>query len=106
MKWTKFLAGLDWQALLFVALVGAIVACLFRVDRDERNDFKIIQFVTNADGTGNSASLAYVAVLLVSTWAMFYLTTHNRLEEWFFGAYIGMFVGGGVLRAYIAKKDP
>ena len=106
MIWAKFLQGLDWQAILFVALAAAAVVYLFRVDRDDRNDFKIIQFVTNPDGTGNSASLAYVAALLVSTWALFYLTTHNRLEEWFFAAYIGMFVGGGVLRAFIAKKDP
>ncbi len=101
----KFLSGLDWQALLFVGLVLAAVLYLFRLDRDPGIRFRLVHFITDHDGFGNSASLAYVVALLVSTWALFYLTTHNRLEEWFFAGYIGVFVGGGVLRAAIGSRE-
>lgn len=105
MKLSRFLAGADWQALLFVALTGLAVFYLFRVDQDKKSAFKVIQFVSNPDGTGNSRSLAYVCSLLVSTWAMFYLTTHNRLEQWFFTAYIGVFVAAGVISQGIGAKE-
>lgn len=101
----KFLAGLDWQALLFVALILLAVGYLLRLDRDPHTPFKLVHFISDRDGVGNSASLAYVVALLVSTWALFYLTTHNKLQEWFFTGYIGVFVGGGVLRASISSKE-
>ena len=104
-SWAKFLSGLDWQALLFVALIGLATLYLVRLDRDRSTPFRLVHFITEKDGTGNSASLAYVVALLVSTWALFYLTTHNRLEEWFFSAYIGVFVAGSVLRAHIGSRD-
>lgn len=104
-SWAKFLSGLDWQALLFVALVLAAVVYLFRLDRDPAINFRLVHFIADRDGFGNSASLAYVVALLVSTWALFYLTTHNRLQEWFFAGYIGVFVGGGVLRAHIGSRE-
>ena len=104
-SWAKFLSGLDWQALLFVALVLAAVAYLFRMDQDRSINFRLVHFISDRDGFGNSGSLAYVVALLVSTWALFYLTTHNRLEEWFFGGYIGVFVVGGVARNYIGSRE-
>lgn len=105
MSLAKFLAGLDWQALLFVALIGLATLYLIRLDRDPSTPFRLVHFITDRDGVGNSASLAYVVALLVSTWAMFYLTTRNRLEDWFFGAYIGVFVAGGVVRAHIGSRE-
>ena len=102
---TKFLSGLDWQALLFIALIAVAVGYLVRLDRDTGITFKLVHFITNPDGTGNSASLSYVVALLVSTWMLFYLTTHNRMQEWFFTGYIGVFVGGGVWRANISSKE-
>ena len=101
----KFLAGLDWQALLFIALIALAVGYLIRLDRDENITFKLVHFISDRDGVGNSASLAYVVALLVSTWALFYLTTHNKLQEWFFAGYISVFVGGGVLRAGISSRE-
>ena len=101
----RFLAGLDWQALLFIALIALAVGYLIRLDRDDQITFKLVHFISDRDGVGNSASLAYVVALLVSTWALFYLTTHNKLQEWFFAGYIGVFVGGGVWRASISSKE-
>ena len=105
MSLAKFLAGLDWQALLFVALIGLAVLYLLRLDRDQSTPFRLVHFITDKHGIGNSASLAYVVALLVSTWALFYLTTRHRLEEWFFATYIGVFVAGGVLRAHIGNRE-
>ena len=102
--WAKFVAGLDWQALLFVGLVTACTVYMFKLDRDEAVKFKLVHFITDKNGHGHSGYLAYVVALLVSTWTMFYLTTHNRLEEWFFAGYIGVFVAGGVARAWIGSK--
>ena len=104
LSWLKFFAGLDWQALLFVGLVAACTVYLFKLDRDPRTKFKLVHFITDKNGHGHSGFLAYVVVLLVSTWAMFYLTTHNRLQEWFFVGYISAFVVGGVARAWIGNK--
>ena len=100
-----FLAGLDWQAILFLLGVFFVVLYVFKLDADKSTNFRIVHFITDKDGTGNSASLAYVSALLVSTWAMFYLTTHDRLEDWFFTSYIGVFVGGGVIRAHLGSKE-
>lgn len=97
--------GVDILSALFGVIVAAAVLYLFRLDRDPRNTFKLVQFISTEGGKADKYSLAYICVLIVSTWAMWYLTVHNRLTEWFFGGYITAFVIGGVWKSQIASKE-
>lgn len=91
---------------LFVILIAIAVIYLFRVDRDESKPFKLIQFITNPDGTGNSASLAYCVALLVSTWVIWAMQSAGTLTAEIFWGYTGTFVAGGVARAAIVRATP
>ena len=89
----------------FPALVLCGLVALWRFDRDPTSRFRLVQLVTDADGTANSASLAYVTALLVSTWAVWFEALGGRLSEWLVLAYIGTFVAGGVLRQGIGAGE-
>ena len=101
---SAFLETTNLPAWLFVVLVGAGVAYLFRLDA-QPGKFKLVQFVTDSDGRANSGSLAYVTALMVSTWALWYEAQNGRLSEWLFAAYIATFVAGGVWRSSIGAKE-
>ena len=94
------MAAIDWPAWAFVfaTLLGALY--FWRESANNRSTFRLIQFVTNADGTGNSASLAYVLSLLVSIWYTWYQTMNGRGSTELILAVTGVFVSGGVLRSW------
>lgn len=95
------IAAIDWPAWAFVfaTLLGALY--FWRESRNPKSTFRLIQFVTNADGTGNSASLAYVLSLVVSIWYTWYETMNGRGSTELILAVTGVFVTGGVLRSGI-----
>ena len=90
----------------FPALIGLALIYLLRLDRDASTRFRLVQFISSADGTANSASLAYVVVLLVSTWAIWVLVAQGALTEGYLVTYAGTFVAGGVARAAVARPRP
>lgn len=87
------------------ALAALAVAYLLRLDRDPANPFKLWQFVCGPDDKANTASLAYVAALAVSTWLLWFEALNGRLQEWLFAAYVTAFVLGGVARAKIGSAE-
>lgn len=101
------LSAVDWPAWAF-AITTALAALYFwRESANPKSTFRLIQFVTNGDGTGNSASLAYTLSLLVSTWLLWYETINQRGSVELVLTYTGVFVTGGVLRSGIsAWKEP
>ena len=55
-------------------------------------------------GKTSHARIAYFVALVVSTWAFAYLTMQDKLTEWFFVAYMGAWVVGGVGNKWLEKK--
>lgn len=92
-------------ALAFPALVLCGLVALWRFDRDPTSRFRLVQLVSDADGTANSGSLAYVTALLVSTWAVWFEALGGRLSEWLILAYIGTFVAGGAVRQWTGSRE-
>ncbi len=99
------LAAVNWPSALFPVLIAIAVAYLLKMDADPSSKFKIVQFITNPDGTGNSASLAYCVVLLVMTWVFWAQVTWHELSSGFATVYAGTFVAGSVFRAAISAKE-
>ena len=101
------LADINWSAWVFVALIGLAVAYLVRLDRDARNPFKLYQFISDRDGTANSASLAYVGIFLVSVWLVWYLALHQQWGEavTLVGSLGAIFVLGGVARQFTGARE-
>jgi len=102
---TDTLATVNWPSVLFPMLIAVAISYLLRLDADPRSKFKIVQFITNPDGTGNSASLAYCVVLMVMTWVFWAQVTWHELSDGFAAIYAGTFVAGGVFRAGISAKE-
>ena len=102
---TDTLATVNWPSALFPVLIAISVLYLLRLDADPTCKFRIVQFITNPDGTGNSASLAYCVVLLVMTWVFWAQVTWHELSDGFAAIYAGTFVAGGVWRASISAKE-
>lgn len=100
------MTAIDWPAWVFV-LTTAIAALYFwRESANQKSTFRLIQFVSNPDGTGNSASLAYVLSLLVAIWYLWYAAINNRASDELILIITGVFVTGGVARSGIsAYKD-
>ena len=100
------LSAVDWPAWSFVFATTVAAMYFWRESANPKSTFRLIQFVSNPDGTGNSASLAYTLSLLVSTWLLWYETINQRGSVELVLAYTGVFVTGGVLRSGIsAYKD-
>lgn len=89
---------IDWPGWAFVALIAFGCLVLWRENRSTTSTFRVIQFVSAPDGTGSSASLAYVVALLVSTWYVWYETVNGRGSGELILIYTGVFVTGGVVR--------
>lgn len=101
----EFLALVDWAAAAFVVLIGAAWLHLLRMDRDPATGFRMVQFITNPDGSGNSASLAYVGIFLIGCWLLFYLVIHDREVDLIFGAMMAGFVTGSIWRGATGSKE-
>lgn len=84
----------DWITLSFPVLVALALLWVYRIDRDPANKFKVVQFLSHPDGTADKYALAYVLVLLVGTWGVWYMFVTNRLTEWMWTSFIGAFVLG------------
>lgn len=96
--WYSEALMIDWPAWAFVALVMFGCLILWRESKSQTSAFRVIQFVSGDDGKGNSASLAYVVALLVSTWFVWYQTVNGRGSGELILIYTGVFVAGGVAR--------
>ena len=101
------LSGINWGAWIFVALVGLAVAYLVRLDQDARNPFKLYQFISDRDGTANSASLAYVGIFLVAVWLVWYLALNQQWGDavTLVGSLGAIFVLGGVARQFSGSRE-
>ena len=100
MTWLVYVAA--WAFPLLIALA---VFYLFRLDRDPAQTFRLSQFITDSEGRGNSGSLAYVAALLVGTWAVYFEAISGRMSEGLMGLYLGTFVAGQVVRSGIVAAQ-
>ena len=98
--------GVDWPAWVFVLTTAVGALYFWRESAHPGSKFRLIQFVTNADGTGNSASLAYVLSLLVSIWYVWYQAINARGSDELILILSSVFVTGSVLRSGItAYRD-
>lgn len=99
------LAGkVDWLGVLFIFLVSAFFIRLMQYEKKKKT-FILADFVTDATGRADKYGLGYVLVLLVMTWAMWYLAVHDRLTEWYVTLYVGAFVIGSVSKSWIASNE-
>jgi len=55
-------------------------------------------------GKASTSKLAQLVALMVSTWAILFLTLHNNLTEGYFLAYIGAWVVNRGATKYFNKK--
>lgn len=107
LTWAKFFVGLNWPTLLFVGLVVAFAVYLFKLDRDSTVTFKLVHFISDKDGTGSSASLAYTGIFLVGTWLVWFLAINKQWGEavTLVGSLGAIFVTGGVVRQITGSRE-
>lgn len=94
---------ITWSTVFFWLMIFLLGWILFRFEK--KTEFRIYQFVTTPDGRADKYSLGYIASLLVGTWGMWYLTTTDKLTEWFWTSYIGAFVLGAALKTGAAVAE-
>jgi hypothetical protein len=91
--------------MLFVAMVVAFFYMLYRIDQDRSNTFKLSGLVVDRHGQADKYAIAYILVLLVGSWAIWYEAGNGRLTEWLVSAVIYAFVLGAAFKTGAAVAE-
>lgn len=87
----------------FIVLVLVALLVLYRLDHN-KSKFRVVQFVSNPDGTADKWSLVFIGAFLVSSWGLWQLIDQKALTEWYWNGYLYAFVisalGNKAIRAW------
>jgi len=89
--------------LIVVAL--AIMWTLWRAHQRSDIDFNLFDLLME-NGRVSKIAVAFMLVLVVSTWVIVSLTVNNRLTEGYFSAYGMMWVAPLVAKVVFNKTEP
>ena len=96
----EFLALVDWAAVGFVLFCGLGWLYLLRLDRESPNGFRLVQALSNPDGTASSASMTYVGAFFLMAFTLFYQLIHDRDVDVVVAA---IMAGFGTVRVWTAS---
>ena len=87
-----FVAGVDYTGLILVIGIITFAVIFYRMNRSQSSKFFFDELFLDSNGHASTSKLAHVTALFVSTWAFVHLTLKGMLSEWFFMAYMAIWV--------------
>ena len=90
--------------LMYIILGVFIIATLYylyKVDKDKKLSYSIMDLIVS-DGKIQERKVTRLGTWIVSTWGFVYLIIQDKLDEWYFVGYMGVWVANAIL----AKKTP
>lgn len=102
---------MDWSAIskttLGMGTVLTMVVCFLLLllwvwHRDSHSRIDLKDLICK-DGHLDEKKFTRFGAWIVSTWAFVYLVLDDQFTEWFFGGYMGIWVGNAILDKYLNR---
>lgn len=81
--------------ILFLTLF-AFVRYLMKIDHDKKVTYSLMDLIVD-DGKIQERKVTRLGTWIVSTWGFVYLIIENKLDEWYFVGYMGVWVANAIL---------
>lgn len=85
--------------VVLILFVGFAIYYLRKVDKDKKSPYSIMDLIVDGDKI-QERKVTRLGTWIVSTWGFVYLIIQDRLDEWYFVGYMGVWVANAIL----AKK--
>lgn len=89
--------------LALLVILAGIMA--YRTSHSKASKFSLDEAFTDINGKTSLGRIGTFAALSVSSWAFVYLTSTDRLSEWFMTAYLAAWVGNGIGHKWLDKTE-
>lgn len=90
--------------MLFLTLTVCIVVLVYLQMRRDSLDLRWL-ILDDTTTRPSIFKIGQLAALLISSWGFIYLTLHDKLSEFYFAAYMGIWAGSTAVDKIISKKD-
>jgi hypothetical protein len=87
-----FVSTVDFTGVVLLVFLVVFIWMLYRLSKSESSKFFYDQLFVDKDGVASTSKIAHLIVLTVSTWGFVHLTLKGELSEWYFLAYITIWV--------------
>jgi len=89
---------------VILGLLGILAFMLaYRASRDQASKFDFAQAFIDADGKTSLWRIGVFVALASSTWSFVYLVLNDKISEWYFTTYMGIWVLGGANSKWTEK---
>lgn len=82
--------------LILVIVLLFFVRFLLRIDHDKKVTYSLMDLIVD-DGKIQERKVTRLGTWIVSTWGFVYLIIENKLDEWYFVGYMGVWVANAIL---------
>ena len=94
-----------------VAMVPVLIICLVYAisairswDKDPNNIFRLYDLICT-DGVVDETKTTRMGAFVVSSWGFVYMTSADKMTEWYFLGYMAAWVSNALFSSYLASKD-
>jgi hypothetical protein len=94
-----------------VAMVPVLIICLVYAisairswDKDPNNRFRLYDLICT-DGVVDETKTTRMGAFVVSSWGFVYMTSADKMTEWYFLGYMAAWVGNALFSSYLGSKD-
>jgi hypothetical protein len=90
--------------LVLVIVLLVFVRFLLRIDHDKKVTYSLMDLIVD-DGKIQERKVTRLGTWIVSTWGFVYLIIENKLDEWYFVGYMGVWVANAILGKIKSVND-
>lgn len=88
---------------LLVGLISAISA-IKSWDKDPNNRFRVYDLICT-NGVVDETKTTRMGAFVVSSWGFIYMTSADKMTEWYFLGYMAAWVSNALFKSYIDSKE-
>ena len=100
--------NVDWVTIIAALVCGLLIVTgavfAWRANASD-NNFSILDYFTTHDGKASFSRLAQFVALILSTWAVAFLTLGGRLTEGYLGLYMATWAATGITNKWMEKTN-
>jgi len=101
-----FVSTVDFTGVVLLVFLVVFVMMMYRLSKSESSKFFYDQLFVDKDGVASTSKIAHLVVLTVSTWGFVHLTLKGELSEWYFLAYITIWVAQRGFTKWVDMHKP
>lgn len=87
--------------LILILFIVFTLYYLYKIDKNKKLSYSIMDLIVD-DGKIQERKVTRLGTWIVSTWGFVYLIIQDKLDEWYFVGYMGVWVANAIL----AKRQP